>query len=387
MSTHALPWSPIILELLVLLWCLLEYSVRWQWSWIVGALAALAALFVTSEMFFVAAPAVVVAAPILLWPAFRSARDRRQLVAALAIGGALFLATALVIWPSGLTGDCVKMLRHYMQMRHSESFPVNVGSRVFAVAPKWAYVYWYWNDYKPFFLCYTIAVPGLLAVGASRSVRIGILPLLSLTAFLLFAAHRAHIIGPEYLAHCLPFLTLLGGLGVYAVSRLWRPLGFLALALLAVPVARWSPRVPLPGMDARAQVSRWPGAAAYLAHQWRIGDKIVVGSQPVSVAHWYLVYQGGIPPLDSQFQTMPVHEPKPAFLARLSAGFYRYVGVSNMFEDQVDLDPKTKSILRTWTVVWRSDEHGSGPSRLTLYRSPDAKAAPNLTPAHSLNRP
>jgi 4-amino-4-deoxy-L-arabinose transferase-like glycosyltransferase len=387
MSTHALPWSPIILELLVLLWCLLEYSLGRGKGWIIGTLVALAALFVTSEMFFVAAPAVIVAAPALLWPALSSRLDRRRLLVTIALGVALFLAIAVVMWPSGLKGDCVAMLRHYMQMRHTESFPVNVGSRIFIVAPKWAYLYWYWNDYKPFFLCYAVAIPGLIMLAERRALHIGLIPLLSLTALLLFAAHRAHIIGPEYLAHCLPFLTLLGGTAVYAVSKLWRPLATVALVLLAIPVLHWSPRVPLPGMDARAQVSRWPGAAAYLSKQWRPGDKIVVGSQPVSVAHWYLVYQGRVPPLDSQFQTMPVHAPRPAFLDRLRAGFYRYAGVSNMFEDQVDLDPKTRSILRGWTLIWRSDEHGSGPSRLTIYRAPDGlPVSSSKNPPH-VNKP
>jgi hypothetical protein len=214
-----------------------------------------------------------------------------------------------------------------------------------------------------------------------RRLHVSLFPLLCLTGFLLFAAHRAHIIGPEYLAHCLPFLTLLGGYAVYCASLVWRPLAAIALLALAVPLARWSPRVPLPGMDARAQVSRWPAAARYLAKQWRAGDKIVVGSQPVSVAHWYLVYQGGVPPIDSQFQTMPVHAPKPVFLDRLGSGFYRYAGVSNMFEDGVDLDARTQRILRGWPIVWRSDEHGTGLSRLTVYgwRARSPSAAPSIS--------
>jgi hypothetical protein len=67
---------------------------------------------------------------------------------------------------------------------------------------------------------------------------------------------------------------------------------------------------------------------------------------------------------------MPVHQPKPSVLERLSSGFYRYVAVSNMFEDSVDLDPKTRRILRDWPVIWRSDEHGTGPSRLSVYERP-----------------
>ena len=263
------------------------------------------------------------------------------------------------------------MLRHYMQMRHSVSFPVNVGSEVYAVAPKWAYLYWYWKDYLPFFVCYAIGLPGLAALAIARRVHASVVPLITMTSVMLFAAHRAHIIGPEYLAHCLPFLTLLGGYAVYALSLVRRPASFLAIAALAIPVARWSPRVPLPGMDARAQTSRWPAAARFLGSRWTIGDKIVVGSQPVSVARWYLVYQGKVPPLETQFQVLPVHAPKPLFLERLSTGLYRFVVTSNMFEDHVDLDPQTVQILRTWPVVWRSEEHETGPSRLVIYQRPE----------------
>jgi hypothetical protein len=293
-----------------------------------------------------------------------------------------------VIWPSGLFGGSLKMLEHYVQMRHSESFPATVGSRVFDVAPKWAYLYWYWTDYKPFFLCYAIAIPGIVVLAALKALRLTIVPLVSLTAFLLFASHRAHIIGPEYLAHCLPFLTLLGGLGVHAAGKLWRPLATVALVLLAIPVVRWSPRVPLPGMDVYAHTSRWPAASRALATEWQPGDKIVVGSQPVSIAHWYLVYHGKVPSIDTQFQILPVRNPQPLFLQRLKSGFYRYVGVSNMFSDRVALDAKTLAILHDWTVIWRSEEPGASPSRLIIYRAPDR--LPLLVPSPTpkpLNRP
>jgi len=374
MASHALPWSLIILELLLILWTLAEIARGGGWGWIVGCCAALAALFVTSEVFFVAAPAAAVVAPFLFWPILRRRSARREIGWGLALGGAVFLVIALVVWPNGLAGGAVKMLRHYMQMRHSESFPVNVGSQIFTVAPKWSYLYWYWNDYRPFFVCYALGVPGLLVLAVARKLQLSLLPLLSITGMLLFAAHRAHIIGPEYLAHCLPFLSLLGGYAVYAISLVWRPLAPTVLLLIAIPVVRWSPRVPLPGMDARAQVSRWPGAARFLAGEWKTGDKIAIGSQPVSVGHWYLVYQGGVSPAETQFQALPVHEPRPIFLDRLQSGVYRYVAVSNMFQDGVDLDAKTLRILREWPIVWRSDEHGTGPSRLVIYRSPGPAA-------------
>ncbi|HLJ55321.1 MAG TPA: glycosyltransferase family 39 protein [Chthonomonadaceae bacterium] len=394
MASHALPWSPIILELMLLLWCLAEYARDRDWRWITGAMAVMGLLFVTSEMFFVAGASAMAAVAILFGIDMLRGRQQarrargiglydadapaptagpqsgRAPLAWLAIGAALFLGIAVVVWPCGLAGESVRMLRHYIMMRHSESFPVNVGSSVYLVAPKWSYAYWYWNDYRPFFAVYALAAPGLIGLAVARRLNAGVVPLLALSALLLFAAHRAHIIGPEYLAHCLPFLTLMGGLALYGLSLAWRPLATLAILLIAVPILRWSPRVPLPGMDARAQLSRWPAAARALAASWQPGDKIMVGSQPVNVAHWYLVYLGGVPNLDSQFQPMPIHAPKPLFLQRLAGGYYRYAAVSNMFEDHVDLDPKTAQILRAWRVAWRSDEHGAGPSRLVIYRCP-----------------
>ncbi len=384
MDSHALPWSPILLELLLLLWCMAEFTRDRRWGWIAALIAAVALLFITSEMFFVAVPAVLAALPFLLWPVLRNAEQKRGVLMGAAAGAALFAVVVFVFWPSGAAGESVKMLRHYMQMRHSESFPVNVGNQIFTVAPRWSYLYWYWNDYKPFFVCYALGIPGLVGLAAARKLHTSSAPLVSMTALLLFAAHRAHIIGPEYLAHCLPFLTLLGGMAVYGMSLAWRPFAFVLPLILAIPVARWSSRVPLPGMDARAQISRWPAAARFLGARWQAGDKIMVGSQPVSVARWYLVYQGGLPSLDSQFQTMPIHAPKPVFLDRLASGFYRYVGVSNMFEDRVDLDEKTARILSHWPVAWRSDERGTGPSRLTLYQAPERRPA---SPLPTVNRP
>jgi len=385
MASHALPWSPIILELLLLLWCLAEYTRGRHWGWIAALFGVMATLFVTSEMFFVAAPAVILAAPFLFWSDVREVGGRQRLARGSGIGLALFAAVAIAVWPSGLTGDAVSMLRHYIQMRHSGSFPVNVGQEIFAVAPKWSYVYWYWNDYKPFAVCYAAAVPAIIALAVFRRLHVSLIPLVLLSAFLMFAAHRAHIIGPEYLAHCLPFLTLLGGYAVYAIGHINRPLGIVLVMVIVIPMYRWTPRKQLPGMDDRAQISRWPAASHFLGPRWHAGDKIVVGSQPVSVGHWYLVYQGGAPALDTQFQTMPVHEPRPAFLDRLRSGFYRYVAVSNMVEDNVDLDAKTRRILRDWPVIWRSDEHETGPSRLVIYEASDRHTI--AAPEHStLNR-
>ena len=432
--SHPLPWLRIILELLALLWCLARSRDRRAGD--VGVSAVLALLFVTSEMFFVAVPAVFAALPFLLWPVLR---PDRMAPASSATGdpertwmrtsgpwrnqGTVYAATPSTIgatscgpgwwelWCFSLSrarsgraawqaiDQDAASLHHdaplgvvsgqrrepYIHDRAEMVLRILVLERLQAVSRRFA-----------------LGIPGLIGLAIARKLPLSTAPLLSMTVFLLFAAHRAHIIGPEYLAHCLPFLTLLGGMAVYGLSLLRRPLAPIALLVLAVPFARyallesglggwslataafvarlspipqWQPRVPLPGMDQRAQVSRWPDAARFLGSHWHAGDKVMVGSTPVPIAHWYLVYVGGVSPINSQFQPMPIHAPKPEFLHRLAIGFYRYVAVSNMFEDKVALDEKTARILRSWPVAWRSDERGTGPSRLIVYRAPEGLPA------------
>jgi hypothetical protein len=123
-------------------------------------------------------------------------------------------------------------------------------------------------------------------------------------------------------------------------------------------------------MDPRAQISRWPAASHAIAGQWKRGDRILVGPVPVVVGQWYIRRVGGIPMSENDISPLPIHDPKPAFLKKLSAGYIRFVALYSTVDDSPDVDYKTMAILRQWTVVFRSSESGLGPSRFTVYRDP-----------------
>lgn len=447
MASHAIPWSFIIVELLALLWTLLLYARTKHWGWLVGAGFALGWLFVTSETFFVAIAVVACALPLMLLPELRTALQsgglirsapqslspetgptasppaykevtltgKRELLYGLVGGSFAALLVALTLWPAGLKGDSIRMLRHYIEMRHSEAFPVNIGSQVYKIAPKWAYLYWYWNDYRPFFLCYAagcVVILLLLALQAFsrlpgrpfallkqgtlsqlRQIPVGTGALLLFTLILLIAAHRAHIIGPEYLAHCLPFLTLTAGYVVLLLSRLSRPLGIAAMLAAGFIFVRWTPYRPLPGMDPRTQIPRWHEAAQAIRPLWQSEDRLLLGPQDSNVAYWYLHEWAGIPLHDWQIGQFPLAGPGSHFLSNLGNGKYRFVVVSSQFEDSVlkAVDERSLHILKGWDVVLKSDEHGLGPSRLTVFRykkaegvSPQAASTPpEKTPSAS----
>ena len=145
-----------------------------------------------------------------------------------------------------------------------------------------------------------------------------------------------------------------------------RTLTAMALALVVLPGAG-SAR---PARPVRAAA---PAVMPHVAGLAEFVDGVVaqqIATREVAGAIVTVVYQGRVPPLNSQFQTMPVHDPRSVFLDRLRSGFYRFAAVSNMVEDYVDLDPRTRAILKKWPVLWSSEEHGTGPSRLIIYRSP-----------------
>jgi hypothetical protein len=369
MASHAVPWSPIILEMVLLLWTLILYTQTRRHGWLVGAGGALGMLFVTSETFFVVLLALVALLPFLLQAEFREAAKRKRALLGLAGGAGLFLAIALALWPIGLLGHSLRMLRHYVEMRHVP-FPTNIGDQVYDIAPRWAYLYWYWHEYRPFFVCYALGTLAVLILLALRKAPAGTGALLLLTGLLLAGAHKAHIIGPEYLAHCLVLLSLVAGYFVLAASRLSRPLGFVLMAVVGVSLSRWVQPRPLPGMDARAQISRWPQAARFLATRWQPKDRLILGPQPAVVARWYLSTVVRTPIYEAQIGQIPLHDPKPAFLDKLRAGKVRYVVISSAFEDRPYLDPRTRQVLEPWRIVWRSDERGTGEPRLTVYAYP-----------------
>ena len=409
MASHAIPWSFIILELLLLLLCCLVYIRNRKPAALIWLGTVLGLLFVTSETVFVAMAALFVCAPVAMLPELRAAINARKAsqspedksaallqvriaLTGLAGGSIAFVVVGFALWPAGIKGGCIKMLRHYIEMRHSESFAVNIGAAVYKVAPKWSYLYWYSHDYLPYFLCYVVGAAltiAMLLAGLKKTcgakpladadlrwfeAPAGAYVLIVFTAVLLGAAHRAHIIGPEYLAHCLPFLGLCAGFPVYAASRISRPIGAIIIAAAGLYFVRWHPGRFLPGMDERTQISRWNQVCSVLKPRWNQPagsnpDRLLLGPQSSTVAYWYLHEVAGIPIHDWQIGQFPIAGPGPAFLAKLRGGKYRYVVVSSQFEDNVikAVDERSLAILKRWELVLQSDEKGLGSPRLTVF--------------------
>jgi hypothetical protein len=377
-SSHALPWSFITFEILALIYTLCLYAETRIPALLVAGWIVLGLTFVTSEMVFPMLAACVVSLPMLFVGVLRfgpraTARDRdhRLLVLiAFGIGIGLFLAIAGLLWPAGLAGGAWTGLHHYMMVSKATDIPVFIGHSSYSPAPKWAYLYWYWNDFRPYGWLYALGIVGVALLVASRSIsrQAGIL-----TAFavvLLASAHLSHIIGPEYLVHCLPLLTLMGGLFCYMVGRVHRLLGFGVAAFLLYQVAMWPGALILPGMDRRSEIPRWPGAARFLAATWRPGKCIMAGPQTAGVVLWYMREIAHIPIAEDQIQPMPVSAPQPWMLYKLANGVYPYVVVSSTFKDRSRLDPRFQHLFSDWPIVYESDEFHTGRSRLVIFQVP-----------------
>jgi hypothetical protein len=84
---------------------------------------------------------------------------------------------------------------------------------------------------------------------------------------------------------------------------------------------------------------------------------------------WYVLYAGGIVAKDWQIQGLPAPGERASerLLSDMRRGVYRFVAAGSTFSDRPGLDPRIMSELAGWQVVWRSDEGGTGPSRLTIY--------------------
>jgi uncharacterized membrane protein len=409
MASHAIPWSFIILELVCLLLAAVRFAQTRRPSCLIWIGLVMGLLFATSETFFVAAVTLAIVVAITLAPDIASARkqtsgapaapgmiDCRQLVKCALAGAAAFLTVAIIIWPAGLRGHCLTMLKHYIDMRTSEAFPVNIGSVVYKTAPKWAYLYWYYKWFPTFLAWYIAGLGAVLMITISRigklfhvprnsvegkrarQVPAGAEALLVFTVVLLISAHQAHIIGAEYLAHCLPFMTLCAGYVLLLIGNMNRLVGYAAVAAVAVVFACWMPSHMLPGMDARTQMPRWRQAASVIAPQWKPLDRLLVGPQSPNVAYWYLHEYAHVPLHDWQVGQFALAGPGPNFLQNMTIGKYRWVAISSQFEDKVinAVDARSMAILNTWQLALTSEEDGLGPPRLTLYRCPISLFAP-----------
>jgi hypothetical protein len=403
-SSHALPWSFITFEILALLYVLCLYAETRIPALLVAGWVVLGLTFATSEMVFPMLAACLVSLPMLFVGVLRFGRratkrdrDHRLLVLiAFAAGIALFLAIVAALWPAGLSGGAWTCLHHYMLVSKATDIQVLIGHEFFSPAPKSAYLYWYWNDFRPYGWCYALGFAGvaLLLVSRTMSRQAGILT--AFTVVLTASAHLSHIIGPEYLVHCLPLYTLMCGIFCYVVgcvaynlygilfgsealrdgfvrlvaSVVSRLIGFGVAALLLFQVASWEGALKLPGMDGRSEISRWPAAARFLAASWQPGKSIMVGPQTAGVVLWYMRDIAHIPVMEDQVQPMPVSAPQPWMLHKLAYGVYPYVVVSSTFKDRPHFDPRFQRLFNDWPIVFESAEMHTGRSRLVIFQVP-----------------
>jgi hypothetical protein len=368
-SSHAIPWSFITLNLMALLWTLLQYAQSRRAAWIGGAWVLLGVLFALSEMFFPTMALMGLLVPLLFWSDIRDGERRKQLLMASGIGLAIALALICIFWPAGLTGGALKMVLHYMEVAKTD-IPVLLGKERYANAPKWAYLYWYYMWYRAYFLLYATGVASLLVVFFLRKQRFPALITALFTAFFLAVAHRAHIIGPEYLAHCLPMLSLLAVLPLLCLSLLWRPLAWLPIVLIALYFARWQPSAELRDQKQRMMHPRWSLALSYFKNQWQPGDRIALGPQTADVPYWYLRHIAKLPVPRDHVQEILLTNPGERWMKRLKAGEIRYVIITSTFVSYAPVAPELRRLLHTWRVVYKSDEGGKPDSRLIVYERP-----------------
>ncbi len=366
-SSHALPWAFITLWLLAILWTLLKLAEFSRPSWLAGTGAALGALFITSEYVVPALIAVGIALPLIAWPRLRRPHARRRLAISAAGGAVLFLLIVFIFWPAGLTGGLIKMLRHYMMMAN-DPWPVTIHGVNYTRAPKTAYLLWYWDLFKPYFVFCALGLAGmaaLIAVGRGRRI---LLATLAYTGVVLAAAHKSHIIGPEYLIHALPLLTLIGGLFFLLLAQVQRMIGAVAAIVAGCVVAMRSDPSALSGMDVRSRHPRWPEAARYIKSRWKPDDRMLAPSYG-SVGRWYVLHVAGIDAREWQVMGLPLASERAGdrLIGDIRHGVYRFVAAGSTFADTVSVNPRVLSEIRAWKIAWRSDEGKGLPSRLTIY--------------------
>ena len=380
-SAHALPWAFITMLLLVMLWSMLMSLRTLRPKWLIAAWLGIGLMFSTSEYFFPSILALGLCAPVVLLELYKSGTYRKELAVTLVVGAALALGIAIALWPAGIMGGAWKMLQHYMKMAN-DPWPVKIRGVLYERAPKWAYLYWYWFNFKAFTLCTGAGALTVLVLSVLRKVNARGVVLLVMTGVILLTAHRSHIIGPEYLSHAIPFLSLLAGFFFYTLLQFNRPVGCAVCILVIGYFSIKHSAANMPGMDERVRVARWPYAIQYLASQWRPSDRMLAPAGGGG-ARWYLIYEGGIPAKDWQVQALPDGPTgssrsssmnRAKLLRDILQGVYRYVVVGTAFSDRKPMDPFIRQILNNkqapWQLVWQSQEYGEGESRLIIYELP-----------------
>ena len=382
--SHVIPWPSITACLMALLWTLLNFAQEKRPAWLAGTGILLGLLFTASEMFFPTVLIVATVLAVLIGADWRDAAKRRNLLKMGAVGLTGGLAIVLVLWPVGLTGDALEMIRHYVGVA-GEAAPVHLAGRDYEFAPKWAYLYYFWSDYKSHLLLYAGGLVAFILLGIFRKLSRPAVILLAFTVWFLLVAHRAHILGPQYLVHCVPMLSLLAGLGFLVVSLLNRPVGMAALIPVCAYVLHRPPNAEILDADARARVPRWPIAAQFLKPRWQAGDKMLVAPQKPSVVYWYLKYAAQLPVRDADIRVLPQAKASPKILQDIANGTYRYLIVSSTFAGDSVINPQIRLMLNAWTMIYKSDEGGSRASRLRIYERPAGlnAAHPQPIPAPS----
>ncbi len=400
-SSHAIPWAEISLGIMAALWTLLQYIHTAKRGWLVGTCGVLGWLFCTTESFFPILLAALLSMPFVLNLKVESRKaenkqagnapitpqERTSLLKTFGAGGMVFLSIVLILWPIGLFGGAWGNIQHYAHLP-ANTISAVVGGVSRNPIPKWAFLYWFSHDYRPYFVLYVLGAGALLWQIVRHRISSGAGVLLTITIVEIAVAHLTVEFGPQYLAHCLPLLTLMTGfcflemsqvaerIAVPRLERACRTKTALTalvpaiMLLLCAYLARWQVRSELRITDEESQISRWPDAARFLAHHWRTGDRLVIGPQPVVVPRWYLLVGENLPIRETQVAELPQGRAKLPGLQRMAKGDARFAVINSTFDGSPIIDEDVKQLLADWPIVYRSPEPTGIPSRLVIYEHP-----------------
>lgn len=426
-SSHAIPWSLITLGLMSVFYTLLYYMRTARPGWLIGTCGVLGWLFCTTESFFPIALAVTLSLPFVFGPEMRTSAGRKSLAIPLIAGVLLSALIVGVLWPAGPLGGAWGNIQHYRNLPAS-SAAETIGGVLYSPIPKWAFLYWYSHDYKPYFVLYMLGVGTLLIRIACRKLSRGAGLLAVITSVEVTVAHMTIQFGPQYLAHCLPLLTLMTGFWFVSLSKIRVPASWsdavtqrfafvgtivssvrrlkdssnaaqkarnptmritsinvvrgtiiLLMTGICIFLAHWQIRPEKRLLDTESRISRWPAAAQFLAERWQSEDKLFIGPQPAVVPQWYLLYYGRLAASESQIRALPQGRSRAQGLRRMSQGEIRYVVISSTFEDNPIIDSGIKQMLAAWPAVFHSQEDKGNQAHLVIYQCP-----PGVDKAHPI---
>ena len=412
-ASHAIPWAEISLGIMAVLWTLLQYIHTARQGWLIGACGVLGWLFCTTESFFPILLAVILSTPFLFGltkqteenpdnsnafsPRRRTSLSQprnlfpghlsRGLSTTFGISVLVFLTVVLLLWPAGLFGGAWGNIQHYAHLP-ADTISAVVGGVSRKPIPKWAYLYWFSHDYKPYFVLYACGIGMMFWQVAARRLSRSAGVLVVITVVEIAVAHLTVEFGPQYLAHCLPLLTLMTGFCLYALvqaadcvynnkaiqpralAELPRTLVTTLICCTSIYLSNWHVRPELRTTDEEAQVSRWPNAARFLAERWQLKDKLVIGPQPVVVPRWYLLVGRQMQIREAQISELPQGKTRDGGLQRMAKGDIRFAVVNSTFDGSPNIDERVRKLLAGWPIVYRSPEPTGIPPRLVIYERP-----------------